>query len=196
MDKLWTLYIHIKSYRAAFFEYKTSLFSTISSLTNGYVTPQILLLSQLTTILNELANDEIMRGTKFSPAIRDGQEAIQYEIQLVLEVTHLPKGIFVVPGFRINSKKLFIIYQATHLYHLYDEGRKLPSTRIGALFLLSLLTNPISMNWAPLALNNAQDTIVNNFVVKVFPPPLTKHFFFYPFLFYNYDTPALVNRKI
>ena len=38
IGKLDTLYTHVKSRRAAF--YKTSLFSTISSLAVGYVAPQ------------------------------------------------------------------------------------------------------------------------------------------------------------
>ena len=59
VDLLGTLYTHIKSYRAAFYAYKTALFSTISSLAAGYVTPQFLLPSQLATIVSELASDEI-----------------------------------------------------------------------------------------------------------------------------------------
>ena len=39
VDHLGTLYTHIKSYRAAFYAYKIALFSTISSLAAGYVTP-------------------------------------------------------------------------------------------------------------------------------------------------------------
>ena len=80
LDHLGTLYTHIKSYRAAFYAYKIGLFSTISSLAAGYVTPQFLLPSQLATIVSELASDEIFRGTKLSPAIRAGQKAIYYEI--------------------------------------------------------------------------------------------------------------------
>ena len=60
-----SLYTHIKSFRAAFYAYKISLFSTISSLAAGYVTPQFLLPDQLASIVRELANDEILRGTNF-----------------------------------------------------------------------------------------------------------------------------------
>ena len=34
-----SLYTHVKSYRAAFYAYKIALFSTLSSLEAGYVTP-------------------------------------------------------------------------------------------------------------------------------------------------------------
>ena len=76
VDHLGTLYAHIKSYRAAFYVYKNALLSTILWLAAGYVNPQFLLPSQLATIVSELASDEIFRGTKLSPEIRAGQEAI------------------------------------------------------------------------------------------------------------------------
>ena len=38
-----SLYTHVKSYTAAFYVYKIALFSTLSSLAAGYVTPQFLL---------------------------------------------------------------------------------------------------------------------------------------------------------
>ena len=81
IGQLDTLYTHVRSLRAAFYAFKISLFSTISFLAAGYVTlPQFLLPDQLASIVRELANDEILRGTKLSPAIRVGQEAIYYEI--------------------------------------------------------------------------------------------------------------------
>ena len=67
IGQLDTLYTHVKSLRAAFYAYKISLFSTISSLAAGYVTPQFLLPDQLASIVRELANDEILRGTKLFP---------------------------------------------------------------------------------------------------------------------------------
>ena len=123
VDHLGTLYTHIKSYRAAFYAYKIMLFSTISSLAAGYVTPQFLLPDQLASIVKELANDEILRGTKLSPAIRVGHEAIYYEIQLVLEVTFLSSGLSVVLGIPMNSKSsTFDIYLATPLYQPNADG--------------------------------------------------------------------------
>ena len=42
-----SLYIHVKSYRAAFNAYKIALFSTLLSLAAGYVTPHLLIPNQL-----------------------------------------------------------------------------------------------------------------------------------------------------
>ena len=115
INHLDSLYTHVKSYRAAFYAYKIALFSTISSLAAGYVTPQFLLPAQLSQIVNELANDEILSGTKLSPAIRPGQEAIYYEIQLVLEVSLLSRGISVVLGIPMNSRSSsFNVYCINH----------------------------------------------------------------------------------
>ena len=117
------MYTHLKSYPAAFYAYKIALFSTLSSLAAGYVTPQFLLPDQQASILTELANDEILRGTKLSPAIRNGHEAIYYEIQLVLEVTFLSSGLSVVLGIPMNSKSPnFDIYLATPLYQPNVDG--------------------------------------------------------------------------
>ena len=93
-----TLYTHVKLSGAAFYAYKIALFSTLSSLAAGYVRPQFLLPDQLASIVKELANDEILRETKLSPAIRVGHEALYYEIQLVLEVTLLSSGLSVFLG--------------------------------------------------------------------------------------------------
>ena len=111
------LYTHVKSYRAAFYAYKIALLATLSSLAAGYVTPQFLLLGQLASIVKELANDEILPGTKLFPAIRVGHEAIYYEIQLVLEVTLISSGLPVVLGIPMKSKSsTFDICFATPLY--------------------------------------------------------------------------------
>ena len=83
--QMGTLYTHLKAYRAAFFAHKTlPNFSTIWSLAGGYITPQFLLPQQIAETVKELADDEVTRGTKLSPAIRSGFEAIYYEIQIVL----------------------------------------------------------------------------------------------------------------
>ena len=111
------LYTHVKSYRAAFYAYKIALFSTRSSLAACYVTPQFLLPDQLDSFVKELANDEILRETKLSPAFRVGHKAIYYEIQLVLEVTLLSSGLSVVLGIPMNSKSSTSdIYLATPVY--------------------------------------------------------------------------------
>ena len=101
---LISLYTHVKSYCAAFNAYKIALFSTLLSLAAGYVTPQLLLPHQLASIVKELANDQILRRTKLSPASRIGHEAIYYEIYIVLEVTLLSGGFSVVLEIPMNSK--------------------------------------------------------------------------------------------
>ena len=128
--QLGTLYTHLKSYRAAFYAYRISLYSTISSLASGYITPQFLLPQQVAQIVKDLADDEVKRGTKLSPAIRPGFEAIYYEIQLVLEVTLIPRGISVILGIPMNSKSsTFDIYHATPLYQLNNDQKTIVDNR-------------------------------------------------------------------
>ena len=68
-------------------------------------------------IVSELSNDEVRRGTKLSPAIQPGYESIYYEINVVLEVRLLPRGISVVFGIPIISKSsTFDLYHAIPLY--------------------------------------------------------------------------------
>ena len=118
-----SFYTHVISYRAAFYAYKIALFSTLSSLAAGYVTPQFLLPDQLASIVKKLANDETLRGTKISLAIRVGHEAIYYEIQLVLEVTLLSSGLSVVLGIPMNLKSsTFDNHLATPLYQPNPDG--------------------------------------------------------------------------
>ena len=120
---LYSLYTHVKLYRAAFYAYKIALFSTLSSLAAGFVTPQFLLPDQLASIVKELANEENPCRTKLSPAIRVGHEAIYYEIQLVLEITLLSSGILVVLGIPMNSKSsTFDIHLATPFYQPSADG--------------------------------------------------------------------------
>ena len=104
ISDLGTLYTHIKSYQAAFYAYKINLFSTISSLASGKITPQFLVPNAIADVVNKLSNEEIRRGTKLSPAIQPGYEAIYYKINVVLEVTLIPRGISVVLGIPMNSK--------------------------------------------------------------------------------------------
>ena len=122
VDHLGTFYTHIKFWRAAFHTYQIALFSTISSLAAGYVPQQFLILSQLATIVIELANDEISRGTQLSPAILAGQEAIYYEFQIVLEVSFLSRGTSLVFGIPMNPKKPFNFFQATPLYQPNNDS--------------------------------------------------------------------------
>ena len=47
-----------------------------------------------------LAADELRKGGKLKPDIPSGFEAIYYELQIVLDVTMLPKGIFLFLAFQ------------------------------------------------------------------------------------------------
>ena len=124
ISDLVTLYTHIKSYQAAFYAYKINLFSTISSLATGKITPQFLVPNAIADIVNELSNDEIRRGTKLSPAIQPGYEASFYEINVVLEVTLLPRGISVVLGIPMSSKSsTFDVYDALPLYQPNGDNK-------------------------------------------------------------------------
>ena len=121
---LGTLYTHIKSYQAAFYAYKISLFSTISSLASGKIIPQFLVPNAIADIMNEIFNDEISRGTILSPAIQRGYEAIYYEINVVLEVTLIPRGISVVLGIPMKSKSsTFDVYHAIPLYQPNGDNK-------------------------------------------------------------------------
>ena len=92
LSQIGTLYTHFKAFRAAFYAYRNNFFSIISSsLATGYITPQFLLPTQLATIVQELAAEEFRKGSKLTPAMPSGLEAIYYELQIVLEVTMVPK---------------------------------------------------------------------------------------------------------
>ena len=72
--------------------------------------------------MQELAA-EFRKGSKLTPAIPSGFEAIYYELQIVLEVTMLSKGIFFVLVIPMNSKSAtYNVFQAEPLYQPYDDG--------------------------------------------------------------------------
>ena len=107
-----TLYTHLKAFRAAFYAYRKFFFSIFSSLGTGQITPQILLPTQLATIVQELAAEDFRKGIKLTPAIPSGFEAIYCELQIFLEVTMLARGIFVL-CIPMNSKSAtYNLFQA------------------------------------------------------------------------------------
>ena len=196
VDHLGTLYTHIESYRAAFYAYKIALFSKISSLAAGYVTPQFLFPSQLATIGNELASDEIFRRAKLSPAIRAGQEAIYFEIQMVLEVFLFSRGISVVLGIPMNSKKSFNVFQATPLYQPNDDGDT-ASIYHFSNSLLAVSTD--NKRVAELDASSLQQCSGNNgikFCRQGFSTTTDETLLCLPSLFYNYNIPSLRNYKV
>ena len=74
--------------------------------------------------MQELAAEEFRKGSKLTPAITSGFEAIYYELQIVLEVTMLPKVISFVLGIPMNSKSAtYNVFQAEPLYQPNDDGK-------------------------------------------------------------------------
>ena len=195
-DHLGTLYAHIKCYRAAFYAYQIALYSTISSLAAGCVSSQFLLPSQLASTVNELAHDEILRGTKLSPAIHVGQEAIYYELQMVSEVSLLPKGISVVLGVPMNSKRPFNVYHAIPLYQSNDNGDTVSLYHFPNP-LLAISTD--NSRFAELDAASLQQCSGNNSIKlcrQGFSTTTDETFFCLPSLYFNYDIPALRNCKV
>ena len=196
IDHLGTLYAHNESYRAAFYAYQIAIFSTISSLAAGSVSPQFLVPSQLASIVNELAHDEILRGTKLPPATHVGQEAIYYEIQMVSEVSLLRKGISVVLCFPMNSKRPFNVYRAIPLYQPNDDGDT------ASLYhfpnpLLAISTD--NSRFVELDVASLQQCSGNNRIKlcrQGFSTITGETLLCLPSFYYNYDTPALPNCKV
>ena len=116
LSQLDTLYTRFITYRADFYAYRNNFFSIISSLATGYIFPQFLLPNQLATIVQDIVAKEFRKSSKLTPAIPSGFKAIYYELQIVLEVTMLPKGISFVLGIPMNSKSAtYNIFQAEPL---------------------------------------------------------------------------------
>ena len=179
VDHLETLYTQIKSYRAAFYAYKSALFSTIASLAAGYVTQQFLIPSHMATIVSELASDEYFRGTKISPAVRAGQEAIYYEIQTVLAVFLFSRGISLFRGIPMNSKKPFNVFQVTPPINPTMTVTLLLDITSLNIFSLYPLIIKVTLSSTRLVFNNVRVITVSNFAGRDFIPLPTRHFFAY-----------------
>ena len=176
---------------------KIALFSTLSSLAAGYVTPQFFLPDQLASIVTELANDEILRETKLSPAIRVGHEAIYYEIQLALEVTLLFSHLSVVLGIPMNSKSsTFDFYLATPLYQPIADGDTASLYQFPNPFLAISTDNT---QFVELGASTLQQCSGNNRIKlcrKGFSTTTDETLLCHASLFYNYDVPSVGNCKV
>ena len=74
--------------------------------------------------MQELTAEEFREGGKLTSAIPSGFEAIYYELQIVLEVTMLPKGISFVLGIAMNSKSAtYNVFQAEPLHQPNYNGK-------------------------------------------------------------------------
>ena len=80
LSQIGTLYTHFEGFRAAFYAYRNIFFSIISSLAVGHLTPQILPPTQRATIVQDLAAEEIRKGSKLTSSMPSGYEAIYYEL--------------------------------------------------------------------------------------------------------------------
>ena len=124
LSQIRTLYTNFKAFLAAFYAFRNNFFSIILSLATGYITPQFLLPNQLATIVQELAAEEFRKSSKLIPAIPSGFEAIYYELQFVLAVMMLPKGISFVLGIPMNSKSAtYNVFHAEPFYQPDDDGK-------------------------------------------------------------------------
>ena len=192
-----SLYTHTKLFRAALYADKKALFSTLSSLAAGYVTPQFLLPDQLASIVKKRANDEILRGTKLSPAIHVGHEAIYYEIQFFLEVTLLSSGLSVVLGIPMNSKSsTFDVYVATPLYQPNADGKTASFYQFSNPFLAISTDNA---QFSELGASTLQQCSGNNRIKlcrKGFSTTTDETLLCLASLFYNYDVPSVRNCKV
>ena len=116
-------YMHLKSYRASFLSYKTSMYCAVSSLSSGFVPPSFFTPDQLAAIVEDLTVEEIPRGTKLTPALQVGFEAIYYEFQIVLAVTVLQEGLSIVLGIPMNSKSsTFDVCRSIPLHKPNEDG--------------------------------------------------------------------------
>ena len=117
------VYIHLKAYRSPFVPYRTHLYSAVSSLSSGCVTPTFLTPTSKTEINNELSMEEFHCGTKLIPALQVSNEATFYEVQVVSEVSILASGITGVLGIPMNSKSaIFKTLRAIPLYQPNENG--------------------------------------------------------------------------
>ena len=122
LSQISTMYTHFEAFRASFYAY--NFFSIFPSLATGHITPQLLLPTQLAAIAQKFGAEEFQKCNKLTPALPSAFEAIYYELQKVLEVTMLPKGISFVLGIPIKSKSpTYNVFQAKPLYQPNDDGK-------------------------------------------------------------------------
>ena len=192
-----TLYTHIISYKAAFYAYKINLFSTISSLASGHITPQFLLPQEIADIVQELSDDEVRSGTKLSPAIQPGFEAIYYEINTVLEVSLIPQEILVVLGIPMNSKSsTFDVYHAIPLHQPKGDNKTASLYQLQKPFLAVSTGNS---RFADLDGSTLQQCSGNNRIKlcrKGFSTTTDETLLCLSSLLYNYDIPRLRNCPV
>ena len=106
------------------------------SLVNGQITAQFLLPRKFADIFRILSEEENNRGTEHTPTKQPGFAAVYYEIQLVLEVTLIPRVISVALGVPMNSKSsTFKVFHATILYQSNGDNKTASMFQLAELFL-------------------------------------------------------------
>ena len=196
-SQIGTLYTHFKAFRAAFYAYRNNFFSIISSLATGHITLQFLLPTQLATIVQELAAEEFWKGSKLTPAIPSGFEANFYELQIVLGVTMLNKGISFVLGIPMNSKSAtYNVFQDEPLYQPNDD-RKTASVYQFPKPYVAIATD--NTNFAELAASTLQQCTGSNRIKlcrKGFSTITDETLLCLTSLYFNQDIPALRNCPV
>ena len=197
LSQIGTLYTHFKASRAAFYAYRNNFFSIISSFATGHITPQFLLPAQLAKIVQELAAEEFLKSSKVTPAIPSGFEAIYSELQIVLEVTMLPKGISFVLGIPMNSKSAnYKVFQAEPLYQTNDDGKTASVYQFPKPYVAIATDNT---NFAELAASTLQQCTGSNRIKlcrKGFSTTTDETLLCLTSLYFNQDIAALRNCPV
>ena len=192
LSQIGTLYTHFKDFRAAFNAYRSNFFSIFSSLAKGHITSQFLLPTQLATIVQELAAEEFRKGSKLTLAVPSGFEAIYYELQIVIEVTMLPKGISFVPGIPMNSMSgTYNVFQAEPLYQPNDDGKTASVYQFPKPYVAIATDNT---NFAELAASTLRQCTGSNRIKlcrKGFSTTTDETLLCLTSLYFNQDIPAL-----
>ena len=187
-------YMHLKSYRASFVSYKTSMYSAVSSFSSGFVPPNFLTPDQLAAIVEDLTAEEIRRGTMLTPAIQFGFEATYYEVQIVLEVTVLQEGLSIVSGIPMNSKSsTFDVYRAIPLHQPNEDGTTASVYRFSHEFVAIATDNSQYAELSATTLNQCSGTNRIKFCRKGFSTTTDETLLCLTSLFYEYSITALRN---
>ena len=197
LSQIGTLYTHFKAFRASFYAYRNNFFSIILSTATGHITPQFLLPTELAIIVQELAAEEFRKGSKLTPAIPPGFEAIYYELQIVLEVTMLPKGISFVLGIPMNSESAtYNVFQAKPLYQPNDDGKTASVYQFSKPYVAIATDNT---DFAELAASTLQNCTGSNRIKlcrKGFSTTTDETLLCFTSLYFNQDIPALRNCSV
>ena len=113
--------------------------------------------------MQELAAEEFHRGSKLTPAISSGSEAINNKLQRVVEVTVLPKGVSFLLVIPVNSTSAtYNVSLAEPLYQRNDDRKNRASVSQFPQPYLEIATD--KTNFAELAASTLQQCAVSNLI--------------------------------